>query len=126
MAAGDPDIGTGTTITGSGQTANVLSISWSGISRPSVDTTHLGTTTARTFMPGDLYDPGELTVEFELKANQTWGTTLSAAATTITITFPDALDWSASGFLTGLEMSVPLEEMMTCTATYKLTGAITF
>ena len=126
MAAITPDVGTGATISGSGQTGNVLSISWSGISRPAVDTTHLGTTTARTFMPGDLYDPGELTVEFQLDSDQTWGTTIAAEAATITITFADAETWAASGFMTSLEASVPLEDVMTVTATYKLTGAITF
>lgn len=132
MEAGDPDIGTGVTLTfASGIIAKATNISWGGVTRPSVDSTYLGSSTARSFIPGDLYDAGELTIEFQLEPDVDWSTPLAASAATVTVAFPAGggganMSWSASGFLTGLEMNTPLEEMMTGTATVKLTSSITF
>jgi hypothetical protein len=119
-------VGTGTTITfDSGFFAEILSVTWSGISRPSIATSHMGTTTALTFVPGDLFDPGELSVElaFAPGTEPPWGDD----AETVTVTWPDAGDatWAASGFLTGFEATSQLEERMTATATVKLSGDIT-
>lgn len=124
MAAGDTDIGTGSTITFAGYSAEVLDISWSGISREAIDISHMGTTGGRAFKPGDLYDPGEITVEYHFKS--TAAPPMTATADTITITFPDLADWSAQGFMTGFEFHDPLEDKMTARATFKITGAISF
>ena len=61
-------VGTGTTIVLGGITLTVdrMSIGASGIRRESIETTHLGTSAARTFIPSDLYDPGSLEVAFQL------------------------------------------------------------
>ena len=58
------DIGTGASVTfaTTAYAANVISIGAVSAERPAVDSTHLGTTTARTFVPGDLIDWGELTL----------------------------------------------------------------
>jgi hypothetical protein len=58
MAAGDTDIGTGTTFTFSGFTMQLLSIAWDGVSRGAIDTSHMGTTGGRTKMPTDFYYGG--------------------------------------------------------------------
>ena len=62
------DIGTGSTLTATTWATTgaiaILSMEVSDLSRESVDIAHLGTTTARAFMPGDLYDPG--TIELEI------------------------------------------------------------
>jgi hypothetical protein len=128
MAAGDTDIGTGSTIEFSTMlttaVGEILSIDWAGIERQAVDISHMGTTGGRLFMPSDLYDPGEVTVEMHLNSTNTPLITATAAA--ITITFPDAETWSASAFMTGFELADPLEDKMTATATFKATGSITF
>lgn len=123
-----PDLGHGTAITfQSGILAKLLDVSWSGIERASVETTVLDTSGGKTFLPGDNYDPGELSVEMQLDTDAAWGTALSAAPETITITWPDAETWACSGFLTGLEVgNVTNETVMTVTATLKATGSITF
>lgn len=123
------EIGTGATITFSSSFfGKIRNISWSGISRPSIDTTHTGTTTARTFTPGDLYDAGELQVEVLFAAET--AAPITGAAETVTVTLPSegagsTSTWAASGFLTGFEFQSPLEEMQVATATIKFSGAIT-
>lgn len=119
------DVGTGVTITfgTSGFTASVMSISHNGISRPVVKTSHLGTTTADTFMPGDLYDAGEvkLSIQFDPAATKP---PIAGAAETITIDFGTPTI-AFSGFVTDWGYEVPLEELMTAEITIKASGAIT-
>ena len=124
------DTGTGSTVTfgTSGWAGEILDINFDGFNREAIDTTHLGTTTARTFMPSDLYDPGELTLEVQFDGDD--GPPI-AAAETITITFPlksgdtTAGNWAGSGFVTGFSFGLPLEGKQTGTMTIKFTGAIT-
>ncbi len=118
------DVGTGSTITfSSGFMAEINNISHSGISRESVDTSHMGTTTARTFIPGDLFDPGEITVELNFNTNVK--PPILEAAETVTVTFPTSDTWAASGFMTSFEYDDPFEGKMTATATIKFSGDIT-
>ena len=139
MAITTPDVGTGMTVTFSGSAYSAAatsfaltlrSVSWSGISRPSIDTTVMDTVGARTFMPGDLYDPGTLT--FDLFMDHDLALTLAStgpfvtqAANTVTLTFGDGITWAASGFITEYSFNNPLEEADTATAVFKLSGAIT-
>lgn len=117
------DVGTGTTITyASGFCAEILSITPPGLSREAIETTHMGTTTAKTFMPGDLYDGGELGVSMAFAPGTT--VPITSAAETVTVTFPDGATWAFSGFMTGFEATVPLEDKMTGDATIKVTGAL--
>lgn len=122
-----PDTGVGATLSFSASTyaSNILSMSWDGISRPVLDTTHLGTTVARTFVPGDLYDAGNLTVEFQF--DDSHSIPITATAETVTLNFPTSGtsdQWTASGFLTDFSVNVD-ENIMTATANIKFTGAIT-
>lgn len=125
------DIGTGTTVTfgTSSFSANITNVGWSGIERPAIDTTHLGTTTARTFMPGDLFDPGELSLDIQFNPDNY--PPITGAAETITVRFPipaglsNGATWVASGFMTSFELGNPLEELMTATMGVKFTGNIT-
>lgn len=118
------DIGTGTSITfASGFMAEILNVNHSGISREAVDDTHMGTTTARSFQPSDLYDPGELSVE--LQFDETTKPPITNASETVTVTFPSGTTWAATGFMTGFEYTDPLEDKMTATATLKFSGDIT-
>jgi hypothetical protein len=102
----------------------LLSVSWTGIERAAIDSSHMGTTGGRTFMPGDLYDPGEIVADVHLDTTDNPEITGNAGA--LTITFPDAETWSASAFMTGFEFTDPLEDKMTATATFKASGSITF
>ena len=137
MAGATVDVGTGTTITfgTSGFTANLMSVRWSGISRAAIDTSHMGTTAAganqfgsRTFIPGDLVDPGELALEVQF--NPQTNPPIGAAAETITVTFPlvagDATpaSWACSGFVTAFEITDPLDDKMMATMTVKLSGKV--
>lgn len=125
------DNGTGASITfgTSGFTANLTAINGEGIERASIETTHLGTTTARTFMGGDLFDPGNVSLELQFDPDNK--PPFTGASETITVTFPlssggsTAATWAASGFVTGFDYGAPLEELMTGTMTVKLSGDIT-
>lgn len=119
------EIGTGTSISFStGFFAEILDVTPPGASRESVQSSHMGTTAAHTFLPTDLVDWGELVVEMAFAP----GTTppITSVSEQIVITFPDsaASTWTFNGFMTGFEPAVPLEDRMTATATIKITGAV--
>ena len=139
MAGGtNVDIGTGTIITfaTSAFTADLLSVDLSGITRESIETSHMGTAAPgageianKTFIPGDLTDPGEISIEIHFNPETT--PPIDAAAEVITITWPLAAGqavagtWASSGFMTDFTITDPLEDKMTATATIKLSGPIT-
>src|SRR5688572_5397727 len=87
----------------------ITNIDVSGITRPSIDTTHMtstpgnGTSTigGRTFMPGDLADPGTIEVEFHYNPDTT--PPIMAVASTLRLTITGATTsayWECSGFAT--------------------------
>lgn len=126
------DVGTGASLTlvTSGWTGEILSINGNNIgAREVVETSHLGTTVARTYMPGDLYDPGELEVELAWDPDEP--PPYAAVAEVIRVTLPipaggaGGAKYEASGFLTQTGFAVPLEERMTASFTVKWSGEIT-
>lgn len=126
MPAITPDTGLGTAITfATGFLARVLSLEISGIERAELESTTMATTAGgKTFLPGDLYDAGEMTVEMQFDTDA--APPITAAAETITITWPDAETWACSGFLKSFAINATPEEIMTATAVIKFTGAWTF
>lgn len=126
------DVGTGTTITFThtskpiDASAEITSISKSGESLESIETTHMGTTGARSFIPADLPDSGEMTVEGHFSADMalpTWG---EVAAITISFAGEPTTDlYTCAGFITAHDVDAPLEDKMTFSATFKMTGAWT-
>lgn len=125
------DIGTGTTLTLSGVTYLVKGMSFSGASRESIETTHLGTTPttsggfgSKTFIPGDLSDPGEM--QLDILFDPAITPAIDSAAATATLTFAEsgAAVWSFSCFVTGFTATVPLEALMEGTLTLKISGEI--
>tara|TARA_R100000306_G_C4347787_1_gene128496 strand:+ start:104 stop:502 length:399 start_codon:yes stop_codon:yes gene_type:complete len=111
--------------------AEVLDISWSGISKNSIETTNMATGAAasssggRTYIAASPSDAGEITIEANLDNNAaTWISCIDAASGEIELTFPDDGTWTASGFVTAASFSVPLEDKMTASITLKLTGDI--
>jgi hypothetical protein len=109
--------------------AEPINIDWSGVSRPVIDTTHLGTTVARTFIGGKVYDPGTLQVEMAFNSTKSPTILSTATATTCTLTVPgtgtNTASWAASGFMSEFQWGAPMDDRQTATATIKLSGAIT-
>lgn len=127
MAASEPDIGTGTTLTfSSGFFGEITNLNWSGIERGAINFSHFGTTTAHEFKPTDLYDPGELAVEVHFDSATL--PPFASTAETVTVTFPGGgttNTWACAGFLTTFGQITPMEEKIVANATIKFTGAIT-
>lgn len=93
-----------------------------------VDVTHFGSPNrTREFVSG-LVDPGECSFEMNFvpgsasdMAIQAWK--VSGEGKTCRITYPNATTWTFTGYLTGYEPAVPLEDKMTATVTIKVTGS---
>ena len=133
------DLLTGASITfgTSGFSAEVLDINVSGISRPAVDSTHLGTAAAGAgkhgnamFIAGRIINPG--TVDFEINFNPDDDPPIATAAETITIAFAASggdttgASWAGSGFMTDFAFSGGgVDGKMTGTATVQFSGNIT-
>jgi len=120
MASGT--VGTGAQINISGYTANLLSISGPSMSRAGVEFSYMDTTDWHTYTPGDLTDPGELTCEFELQTTQF--PPITATSNTITIIISTGQNWVTSGFCTAFSPSIEMEDRMTASVTFKLTGSV--
>ncbi len=131
------DIGTGTHIAfgTSAFAALVRSISHSGMNRAAIETTHLmtspaaaGTFGSKTFIPGDLCDPGELKLEIHFNPDNV--PPLEGVQEQVTITFPIPLGltngatWVFTGFVTGFEYTAPLEGLMSATMTLKVASNV--
>ena len=80
---------TGTTVI-----TEVESISWTGVTRTPIETTHLGSTGgAKTFLAGDIIDYGEIEIDQKYSTQLQHGTLLATTAKcdTLTITFKKAI-----------------------------------
>lgn len=128
------DEGAGATVTLGTATwdtaAKIVSVAFDAIARAALETTYLGTTGGRTFMPEDLPDYGSVTFEF-LHIDSI--APPYAAAETITVTYPTAVGQSTpatvacSGFLLDYTPGgAAVGELMKGSAKYKFTGAMTF
>ncbi len=143
MAGKTVNIGTGTTIAfaDSSYTANLLSVDWSGISRETVDANHMGITTSTgapdfgsaEFLPVDFADGGELSVEVQFDPAQLppMLPVVVGDSELITLTFPlvsgdsTPADYAFQGFCKNMDITAPLEEVMTATLTIRVTGGVT-
>ena len=128
--AGTADLGTGTILTFGGITMEITSLSMSGISRESIETTHLGSTPTKTFIPGDLYDPGSIECEFQLDTTAPVSTMdietiMAASSSSWTIAVGSLATWTGSNaFATDFSWNLPLEELATGSFTLKISGDI--
>ncbi len=119
----------------SGFAANIISVDGPSVSRESIDTTHLGTDKAMTFMPASLADAGELSLEVEFDPDIVPpiadNGSANDAAETIIITWPlpsgktTAATWAFTGFVTAYSGGASNGERMTGSMTIKISGAIT-
>ncbi|MCM2506065.1 phage tail protein [Aureimonas altamirensis] len=93
-----------------------------------VDATHMSSPNAtREFILG-LRDPGEASLEMAFIPGSNSDVLLqsirdSRQNVTCRITFPNDATWTFQGILTGYEATVPLEDRMTATVTFKVTGS---
>lgn len=135
MAFSKPQVGTGTTVafgtTSAYDALQKTNFSLDGVSTPAIDTTHLGTTGGRTFIPGDLYDGGTMT--FTVLADTDVPPVTVHATETITLTVPitDGSNTTAgtiafSGFIQEYSTSFPLEDVVSHEVTVKVAGTITY
>lgn len=132
MTIANPDTGQGATLAFGTAVfvANYLSISPKGISRASLETTNLGTTTAHAFTPEDLINNGEVTCEYFYDPKT--APPIGAVPETITITYPIPVSNSTgttlagSGFVTEyVQGSAMIGELMKGSLTFKWAGTVT-
>ena len=125
------DIGFSSTITASSSffTGVLRDVTLDLGERSAVDSSHMTTTNGwRTFIPGDLKDPGTLTCDVLFNpGNLTgWKTILSSTRETFTFTSPSAgtssATYACSGFAIGGSIAIPMDDMMAGTITIKFTG----
>lgn len=103
--------------------ADVLSMTHSGVERPSIDVSTLATTGGRDFIPGDLVDWG--TIEMELLLSESALPPMLVAAGACSITFKGGGNWAWSGFGMNWAAANPFEDRVTATLTVKLSGDLT-
>ena len=129
MASAVPIKGNGVTIAfgTSSFTAEITNFTPPGTSRESIGTSHAATEDAKTFMPGDLVDNGELSLTIHF--NPDLEPPVDGPAETITITFPGGgATWVFSGFMTNYEpagVATEGDEKIEADITVKVSGAIT-
>lgn len=125
------DEGTGVVMTfgTSAFAAFLASVDGPSMSRESIQTSHMGTTTNHTFMPADLVDRGEINLEFHFDPSLT--PPIALAAETVTIRWPtpagltNGATWVGTAFMTNYTPGAQIGELMTASATLKVSGAIT-
>jgi hypothetical protein len=125
MASPTVDIGTGHTVVfaTSGFSSEIVDLTYPGLSREWINSSHQGTTTAHAFIPADLFDPGEMTLTCHF--NPDTDPPIDAAAETITITSPAGATWVFSGGMSGYDPGATLNDKMTVDVTVKVSGDIT-
>lgn len=117
-------------------TAELTSISMSGISRAAIDTTHLTTTApstgefgGKTFQPSDFADGGTLNISGHFDPDdvppvnqpaEVWDIDFDIEGSDSTAT-----SWSFTGFMTDFNPSGEMEGKWTFDATIKVSGVIT-
>jgi hypothetical protein len=131
MAKGDTVVGTGTTFKWN-QLApifaiEVTSISIDGPEAAIVDVSHLGSTTLREKLVGDLLEPGTLTVEGHFKSTYDVDDITKFVGHTddIEIITGSTSVWTwPTAVMTSFSANIPLEDVETCTATFQLASAL--
>ena len=112
-------------------TTEVATITFPGGSREAVDTSHLGTSAFRTYMPNALIDPGEVAITYRYDGSSILPTINSTSTYTLTISVPAANGststntYTASAFVTDSSVDVSNDDLMEASVTLKLTGAYT-
>lgn len=104
--------------------AEVTNITWPGYSRDAVDATHMASpNTFREYIAG-LMDAGEVSVEinFVPSATDVIVAAMVAGVGQFQIEHVSGMKLQFSAIVTGYEAAVPLDDKMTASATFKVTG----
>ena len=126
--AGAAQESTGVTVTfgTSAFSGHITSVDWSGRTRGTIESTHLGSTGTRTYIPQTLVEGGEITVEAFFNGTDAVGTLLGAAAETVTVAWASGVSWAASCFCIEIGAAAPGNgEAKTQTIKMKVAGAVT-
>lgn len=122
-------VGTGSTLSFGTNTTflpELLSVEFSGRGREAINSSHMGTSSAHTFIPASLVDNGTITATFHHDGTDDFATMISSAAEDVTVKWgAAAVSWACSGFVTEVSAQAPLEDKMTASITIKCTGAVT-
>lgn len=135
------DLGQGTTISfgsiltnaSNTTTFKVTGISWSGIMRDVVESSHMLTTGGKEYIASETYDPGDLSVDilFDPTVNPLNAITNVATNQVVFVRFSNGgtaagstSAWSANGYLSAFDIGVPRDALMTGTCKIKLSGNI--
>jgi len=119
-------IGTGTSITfDSGFLGELLSISPPNASREAIDVSHMGTSLNRAKLPSKLTNWNQLSGTMGYDPSEAPPMTSDAEAIVITFANSAATTWSFSGFMTGFDPTVELEDRAEADFTIEVTGGIT-
>ncbi|MPZ58438.1 MAG: hypothetical protein GEU91_18485 [Rhizobiales bacterium] len=107
--------------------AEVTSIGPPSQARDAIDATHMNSPEQWREFIGGLKDGGEVAIELNYVPGSATSALLigeiaQAAARTYRITFVDASVWLFSGIMTGFESEAPVDDKMTATAIFKVTG----
>ena len=115
--------GHGLTLAFAGFVYNILSVGGPNMSRESIETTHMGTDTWKTFIPADLIDGGELTVELQYDTSSVPPIDGPVQEMTITWGNSEADELVFMAFMTGFSPSGGESgAIMKASATFKVTG----
>jgi len=122
------DVGTGTTIVfgTSSFSAEVTNLNGTDMARSDVETSHMGTTGYKTYIPGKLLEGGAVEMEISFDADQI--PPLAAVAETVTVTFPvptgkaSGANVAFSGYINSWSWTDPIEDKMTAEVTVKVDG----
>lgn len=123
------DNGTGASCSNGTASFLITSINGPDLSIADIETTHLGTTGARTYMAGDLTEGG--TVSLDVEYDPGTSITLGGTTTTWTLGYPlrsgqaTAANLQFAGYINAYSPSIPLEDKMTATVGIKVAGPIT-
>lgn len=125
-------LGQGATITiDSVAVGQILSIDGPTMERTMVDTTNLGTTTLRTFVPG-FGDGGELSIEAQFDNDDAGQQDIlesfeagSATAEAIVITTSDSDTFSFNAYIRSFSISQNMDEVNRVNMVLKVTGDVT-
>lgn len=107
--------------------AEVTSISGPSIARDAIDATHNRSTDGWREFIGGLKDGGEVSFEFQFDPGSTTSRLLlnqfeSNAANDYRLVFPDGSMFVFDALMTGCELDDPIDDKMTGSATFKVTG----
>lgn len=104
--------------------AEVTNITWPGYARDAIDATHMASTDSfREYIAG-LMDAGEATIEmnFVPSASDVIVAAMVAGVGMFQIEHPNGVKLQFSAVVTGYEPGMPLDDKMTASATFKVTG----